>query len=244
VPEKSLITEREHSRRVREMFAAIAKRYDLLNHLLSGNIDRRWRRLVAERLRAVLVESDALALDVACGTGDLALVLASATRGARVMGTDFCRPMLEIAAEKAHTRDLKIPFIESDALNLPFGDSTFDAVSIAFGLRNLANVEAGLGELLRVLKPGGRVAVLEFSKPIVPVLSLLFQLYFTRVLPRVGGLVSGSRIAYQYLPDSVSRFPDQKRLAGLMRDVGFEEVEYQNLTFGIAALHSGTRPVR
>jgi len=241
VSEKSLITENEHARRVREMFAAIAGRYDLLNHLLSGNIDRRWRRLVAEKLEASLRSEDALALDVACGTGDLSLVLAGVTRG-RVIATDFCRPMLEIAAQKAGARRLPVPFIEGDAMRLPFRDSTFNAVSIAFGLRNLANVEAGLSELLRVLKPGGRAAILEFSKPVVPVFSTLFQLYFTRVLPRIGGLVSGSRSAYEYLPDSVSRFPDQKRLARLMREVGFEEVEYRNLTFGIAALHTGRRP--
>lgn len=223
------------------MFAGIARRYDLLNHLLSGNIDRRWRRLVAANLSAALADEAAVALDVACGTGDLALVLAEAGRG-RVVGTDFCRPMLEIAVEKAERRGAKIPFIEGDALKLPFRDSAFDAVSIAFGLRNLADVEAGLSEMFRVLKPSGSVAILEFSKPVVPVFSSLFQLYFTRVLPRIGGVLSGSRKAYEYLPDSVSRFPDQKRLAEMMRAVGFERVQFRNLTFGIAALHTGFRP--
>ena len=239
--EKTLINDKEHARRVREMFAGIARRYDLLNHLLSGNIDRRWRRLVAANLSEALADEAAVALDVACGTGDLALVLAEAGRG-RVVATDFCRPMLEIAVEKAERHGAKIPFIEGDALKLPFRDSAFDAVSIAFGLRNLADVEAGLSELFRVLKPSGRVAILEFSKPVVPVFSTLFRLYFTRVLPRIGGVLSGSRKAYEYLPDSVSRFPDQKRLAEMMRAVGFERVQFRNLTFGIAALHTGFRP--
>src|SRR5947209_5391370 len=225
------------------MFAGIAGRYDLLNHILSGNVDRRWRRMVANKLRASLAGDGALALDVACGTGDLSLVLAEETR-ASVVGIDFCRPMLDIAAEKARSRNLRVPFIEGDALQLPFVDSTFDAVSIAFGLRNVANVETGLRELLRILKPGGRAAVLEFSRPTVPGFRQLFQIYFTRVLPRIGGIVSGSRGAYEYLPDSVVRFPDQLRLSLLMRAVGFEEVEHRNLTLGVAALHTGRRTVK
>jgi demethylmenaquinone methyltransferase/2-methoxy-6-polyprenyl-1,4-benzoquinol methylase len=241
VSEKRDANESEHARRVREMFAGIAGRYDLLNHLLSGNTDKRWRRLVARRLKPALSIEGARALDVACGTGDLALALAEATK-ARIIGTDFCRPMLEIAAGKAQTNVTEIPFVEGDALNLPFAGEAFDAVTIAFGLRNLSSVEAGLKELWRVLKPGGRAAILEFSRPIVPGFRALFQFYFTRVLPRVGGMISGSRGAYEYLPNSVSRFPDQKRLAALMREAGFVEVEYQNLTGGIAALHLGTRP--
>lgn len=221
------------------MFGRIAGRYDLLNHLLSGNVDKRWRRLVARTLRPWLVEG-ARVLDVACGTGDLALALASEGEGA-VVGLDFCRPMLEIARRKAVGESRGLPFVEGDALRLPFADESFDVVTIAFGLRNLAGVEEGLRELLRVLRPGGRAAVLEFSSPVVPGFSALFRFYFARVLPRVGGLVSGSRGAYEYLPDSVSRFPDQKRLAELMREAGFEEVEYRNLTGGIAALHTGTR---
>jgi demethylmenaquinone methyltransferase / 2-methoxy-6-polyprenyl-1,4-benzoquinol methylase len=225
----------EHARRVREMFSGIAGRYDLLNHLLSGNVDKRWRRLVARELEGSLREG-ARVLDVACGTGDLSLALADAGR-ARVIGLDFCRPMLEVAREKTR----RVPFVEGDALKLPFADESFEAVTIAFGLRNLAGVSEGLAELRRVLKPGGRAAILEFSTPVVPGFRTLFRLYFTRVLPRVGGWISGSRGAYEYLPDSVSKFPDQKRLAALMREAGFADVGYRNLTGGIAALHTGAR---
>lgn len=221
------------------MFAGIAGRYDLLNHLLSGNVDKRWRREVARSLQSSLVEG-ARVLDVACGTGDLSLVLADAGAG-KVVGLDFCRPMLEIARRKAVEDSRAIRFVEGDALSLPFADETFDAVTIAFGLRNLAGVAEGLRELRRILRPGGRLAVLEFSSPVVPGFRALFHFYFTRVLPRIGGLVSGSRGAYEYLPDSVSRFPDQKRLVEMMREEGFGEVGYKNLTGGIAALHTGTR---
>ena len=224
------------------MFAGIARRYDLLNHLLSGNVDKSWRRLVARTLQPSLVEG-ARVLDVACGTGDLSRVLARAG-AASVIGLDFCRPMLEIARRKGAADGRSIPFVEGDALRLPFADGAFDVVTIAFGLRNLADVEEGLRELLRILKPGGRAAVLEFSSPVVPGFRALFRFYFTRLLPRIGGWLSGSRGAYRYLPDSVSRFPDQERLAALMRGAGFEEVGYRNLTGGIAALHTGTRARR
>lgn len=223
------------------MFARIAGRYDLLNHLLSGNTDRRWRRRVAEKLRGTLLP-DSRVLDVACGTGDLALALQEVAPRARIAGVDFCRPMLELAAKKAAAGGKSVPFVEGDALRLPFADRTFDAVTIGFGLRNLSSVDSGLGELLRVLRPGGTAAILEFSKPVVPGFSALYTFYCSRLLPAVGGLVSGSRAAYEYLPDSVRKFPDQERLAALMRETGFEGVEFENLTGGIAALHTGRRP--
>jgi demethylmenaquinone methyltransferase / 2-methoxy-6-polyprenyl-1,4-benzoquinol methylase len=228
----------EHAGRVREMFGRIAKRYDLLNHILSGNVDRRWRRTVAARVREKLSSSSSRVLDVACGTGDLSLTLFEMT-GAEVVGSDFCRPMLEIAASKIPRQ---IPLVEGDALDLPFRDGSFDVTTIAFGLRNLASVEGGLAELRRILKPGGWVAVLEFSKPSNPVLRPLFGLYFTKVLPVMGGVISGSRNAYAYLPASVQKFPDQQQLSLLMRQAGFEQVQFENLTGGIAALHMGRRP--
>jgi demethylmenaquinone methyltransferase / 2-methoxy-6-polyprenyl-1,4-benzoquinol methylase len=230
---------KEHAGRVREMFASIAGRYDLLNHILSGNVDKRWRRIVATRVRDKLSSSsDARVLDVACGTGDLSLTLFEIT-GAGVVGTDFCRPMLSIAAGKTSGR---IRLIEGDALDLPFRDGTFDVATIAFGLRNLSSVESGLAELLRVLKPGGWVAVLEFSRPANAILRPLFNLYFTKVLPWMGGFISGSRSAYTYLPASVQKFPDQFQLSLLMEKAGFDQVGYNNLTGGIAALHMGRRP--
>lgn len=229
----------EHAGRVREMFASIATRYDLLNHLLSVNVDKRWRRIVASRVREKLLPSpeESTILDVACGTGDLAQTLFEST-GARIVATDFCRPMLTIAAGKV---ERQIRFVEGDALSLPFNDLSFDLVTIAFGLRNLSNAEEGLRELRRVLKPGGWVAVLEFSKPVNRVLRPLFGFYFSKILPLMGGIISGSRSAYTYLPDSVQRFPDQEKLLRLMQQAGFAQVSYENLTGGIAALHLGRR---
>jgi len=160
------------------------------------------------------------------------------------VGVDFCRPMLAIAASKARRSKAIIPFVEGDALDLPFGDCSFDAATIAFGLRNLTSVEGGFTELLRILKPGGKVAVLEFSRPRTPILRSLFRIYFTKLLPFLGGWISGSKSAYEYLPDSVSRFPDQDALAAMMTKAGFADVSYKNLTGGIAALHIGTRPAR
>ena len=233
VPEKNL--PEDHARRVREMFARISPRYDLLNHLLSMNIDRRWRRAVTRKLRTILPE-DAQLLDIACGTGDLSIELFDNV-SAQVIGLDFCRPMLEIAARKAS----EIFFVEADALRLPFADASFDALTIAFGLRNLSNVEEGLKEMRRILRPGGWAAILEFSTPVVPGFRGLFDFYLWRVLPRVGAWISGSRSAYDYLPRSVARFANQDQLAGMMRAAGFERVSFENLTGGIAALHTGQR---
>ena len=230
--------ENEHASRVREMFATIATRYDVLNHLLSGNTDKKWRRIVAKRVREKLSSDSSLILDVACGTGDLSLTLFETT-GVRVVATDFCRPMLEIAAGKMPG---SVKLVEADALSLPFLDRSFEAVTIAFGLRNFSNVEIGLKELFRVVKPQGWVAVLEFSKPPNALFNALFGFYFLRVLPLLGGIISGSLSAYSYLPNSVQRFPDQQELSRLMNEVGFSQVTYENLTGGIAALHQGRRP--
>jgi demethylmenaquinone methyltransferase / 2-methoxy-6-polyprenyl-1,4-benzoquinol methylase len=225
------------------MFGTIANRYDLLNHLLSANVDKRWRRIVATKVREKLMAPsnarvlNARVLDVACGTGDLSRTLFEIT-GARVVGTDFCRPMLAIAAGKISSQ---IPLIEGDALRLPFRSGSFDAVTIAFGLRNLSSVEDGLAELCRVLKPGGWVAVLECSKPSNAILRGLYGVYFRGVLPLVGGAISGSLSAYAYLPASVQNFPNQRRLALLMEQAGFEQVGFKNLTGGVAALHMGQR---
>ena len=229
-------TEAAHERAVKEMFAGIAGKYDLLNHVLSLNIDKTWRRKVRRQLADILARPDALVLDVACGTGDLSIELQHDS-AARVIGTDFCGPMLSVAKEK----DIAIPYVESDAMKLSFSDASFDAVTIAFGLRNLPNYQDGLVELGRVLKPGGKLVILECSHPPIPVFRELYDFYFNRVLPRIGGLVSGSSAAYTYLPNSVAKFPDQKTLAGMMGNAGFVAVSFRNLTGGIAALHSGVK---
>ncbi len=240
MPEQRTARELEHARAVREMFSGIAGKYDFLNHFLSANIDKRWRRKVSDKLKDVLENPEAMILDVACGTGDLSLELKNAGK-AKIIGTDFCRPMLAIAKDKTEKSDEQIPYIEGDGMNLSFADKTFDAVTIAFGLRNFSNWQDGLKELHRVLKKGGRIAILEFSAPIVPGFRQIFNFYFSHVLPRIGGAVSGSRGAYEYLPDSVARFPDQKNLAKMMREIGFSDVEYKNLTGGITAIHSGVK---
>lgn len=224
------------------MFDSIAGRYDLLNHLFSGNTDTRWRRKVARTLDDTLKNSRAVVLDVACGTGDLALALDRQgthhnQKGARIIGVDFCHPMLKIARAKSTA----IPFIEGDALRLPFADDYFDAATIGFGLRNLASVSEGLNELRRILKPGGRLVILEFSKPVIPGFSQAFNFYFKHILPRIGDTLNGSCGAYMYLSDSVRKFPDQHELARLMHASGFDQVSFRNLTGGIAAIHIGKR---
>ena len=232
--------ELKHARTVREMFSRISPKYDFLNHFLSINIDKSWRKLVSKKLKNILDRKDAVVLDVACGTGDLSVELQT-NAVAKIIGTDFCRPMLEIATTKNQKENFSIPYIESDALALPFADQSFDAVTIAFGLRNLANWEDGLRELLRILKTDGKLIVLEFSSPIVPGFQQIFQFYFKGILPKIGGIFSGSRGAYEYLSESVSRFPDQKNLAKMMREVGFFDVEYKNVTGGVAAIHTGVK---
>ncbi|HXF42675.1 MAG TPA: bifunctional demethylmenaquinone methyltransferase/2-methoxy-6-polyprenyl-1,4-benzoquinol methylase UbiE [Pyrinomonadaceae bacterium] len=231
----------EHSRRVREMFARIASTYDFLNHLLSANIDRIWRRRTRKLMADILARPDAVILDVACGTGDLTLELAK-NSAAKVLGLDFCRPMLKIAQGKTTFNKKEVQLIEADAMKMPVADASFDAVTIAFGLRNLADHLAGLKELARILKPGGRLLVLECSKPSSALFRSLYYFYFEKLLPLIGGMVSGSGSAYRYLPDSVRKFPDQKTLAGMMKQVGLINVRYENLTGGIAAIHIAEKP--
>jgi demethylmenaquinone methyltransferase/2-methoxy-6-polyprenyl-1,4-benzoquinol methylase len=223
---------------VQRMFAAIAPRYDWLNHLLSLNTDRLWRRLTVKQLRPVLQWPGALALDLCCGTADLALELGPY---ASVVGLDFCHPMLVLAQAKIERRHAPVSLAEGDALNLPFPSEQFDVVTIAFGLRNLESTEPGLAEIYRMLKPGGKAAILEFSRPVVPVFSHLFRFYFRHLLPRIGTLISGVNGPYQYLHASVQSFPDQEQLAALMRQAGFVNVTYHNLSGGIAALHVGEK---
>lgn len=223
---------------VRQMFGEIAHRYDFLNHFLSASIDRRWRRLAAAKVAEHLLRDSAICLDLCSGTGDLAIELHQRLH-LPVVASDFCHPMLVRSVQK--TQALPIRTVEADSMATPFGDNSFDAVTVAFGLRNLEDPKKGLAEMQRVLKPGGVVVVLEFSQPVIPVMRQAFQFYFHRILPRIGAWISGQGAAYQYLPDSVRRFPAQQELAALMGDVGFQSVRYRNLSGGIAALHWGLK---
>jgi len=225
---------------VRQMFAAVAPRYDFLNHFLSLGRDIAWRRATAKALREVLAQPGSLAVDVCCGTGDLAMALARYSAG-KVIGADFCRPMLLRAREKGGRLSQPPLFVEADTLVLPFRDGSLDVVSVAFGFRNLANYAAGLREMYRVLKPGGTVAILEFSRVRWPVFGPLFCFYFHRILPQLGTWISGVPGPYQYLPDSVAQFPDQESLAAALSAAGFVNVRYQNFTGGVAALHVGEK---
>ena len=225
--------EREAAAWVRDMFGRVAHRYDLANHLLSFHIDRVWRARTVRRVRRVLERPDARVLDLCCGTGDLLLAL-ERVRGARVLGSDFCHPMLLGARAKgAHG------VFEADALALPVPDAALDLVTVAFGFRNLANYERGLAELRRVLRPGGMAAILEFSQPPNRVFGALYDVYSRRILPWIGGALSGSRDAYTYLPQSVRKFPSPGELSEMMRAAAFERVEFERMTGGIVALHTG-----
>lgn len=225
------------------MFAEIADRYDFLNHFLSVSIDKRWRRAAVDKVRELMpAEASSVCIDLCSGTGDLALELHWGL-SLPIVASDFCHPMLVRSSAKIGAERLtnQIRIVESDALNLPFPGETFDAATNAFGLRNLEDPNRGLAEILRVLKPGGVGVILEFSKPVNPVLRPLFKFYFHNILPRLGALVSGQNSAYRYLPDSVERFPSQSALAEMMRATGFVDVGYRNLSGGIAALHWGKK---
>ena len=225
---------------VQEMFSAIAPRYDLLNHVLSLNIDRLWWRRTARRFAHILARADAQVLDLCCGTGDMAFALQrqAGNGGAQIWGADFAHPMLERALRKSHGRSPK--WVEADALTLPFADSSFDLVTSAFGFRNLADYDAGLREIWRVLRPGGELGILECSEP-NGMVGKFYGVYFRRVLPAVGGLISGSRSAYEYLPASVGRFPSQTEMKARMRAAGFQEAEWTPYTFGTAGLYWGKK---
>lgn len=226
----------EAARWVQRMFSSVAGRYDLLNHLLSLNVDRWWRRKTVQRVREILARPGVRVVDLCCGTGDLALAMQRHC-AAVVLGCDFSHEMLRRAQEKAVRRKALTAFFEADALQLPLADASLDLVTAAFGFRNLADYRLGLQEILRVLKPGGTAAILEFSQPGAPVLAAVYRFYSQRILPFLGGLISGSREAYHYLPQSVQRFPKPQELAEAMRREGFGAVRYEPMTGGIVVLH-------
>lgn len=229
-------SEQDAARWVQEMFGQVAPRYDLLNHVLSLNIDKLWRAHTVKRLSGILRNPDARAMDLCCGTGDL-LVAMERAAGRPLLGSDFCYPMLEGAAGKIRRLGLGSPLFDADGLELPLADASLDLITVAFGFRNFANYRRGLQELQRVLKPGGTLAILEFSQPPNRAFRTFYDFYSTRVLPRIGALVSGSRAAYSYLPASVKKFPGAPELREWMQEEGFREVEFDYLSFGIAALH-------
>jgi len=225
---------------VRAMFGRIAPRYDFANHILSLNLDRRWRTQTVKRLRPILQRSGSRSLDLCCGTGDL-LVALQANSTEAVMGSDFCHPMLTAAQAKIERHKLDCPLWEADALQLPLRDASLDLVTVAFGFRNLANYQAGLAEMLRVLRPGGAAAILEFSQPGNTPFGKLYGFYSRRVLPVIDGALSGSRDAYRYMPESIGKFPSAEELATEMRAAGFRSVEFWRMTGGTVALHIGTK---
>lgn len=233
-------SEQDAAQKVREMFTRIAPRYDLLNHLLSGQMDKRWRARTARELQPILGRADAVVLDLCCGTGDLAFSLARGAK-ARIIGADFSHTMLVRAREKSAGR---AQFLEADALRLPFADGAFDLVTSAFGFRNLANYEEGLREIWRVLKPGGTLAILEFTERAPGVFGEMYRFYCGKILPVIGGMISGDAKAYRYLPKSVARFFRPEEFAGVMRGVGYEEVRYLLMMMGTVGLHMGEKRLK
>ncbi|HMF11678.1 MAG TPA: bifunctional demethylmenaquinone methyltransferase/2-methoxy-6-polyprenyl-1,4-benzoquinol methylase UbiE [Gemmataceae bacterium] len=236
-----LLDKRE--KRIRRMFGQVAPSYDLLNHFLSLNIDKYWRWRTT---RFVPPIGDAPILDLCSGTGDLALAYDRAARGrVPIVGADFCHEMLVRAVQKAERRDAskRIRFLEADAQQLPLPSNHFQIATVAFGLRNVTDPDRGLAEIVRVTRPGGRVAILEFSQPRHWLFGRLYRLYFTHVLPTVGQAISRSKDnAYRYLPASVQEFPDGEALADRLRGHGLQDVRFYPFTFGIATLYVGVKP--
>lgn len=222
---------------IRDMFAGVAPRYDLLNHLLSGWFDVLWRRAA---VRALAAGEGEPVLDLCCGTGDQAIAIAR--RGARVAAADFCVPMLAIARRKYAALDARSPAgLAADALALPLPSGRFAGATVSFGLRNVADLDRALAELARVLRPGGKLVVLEFALPRGALLRSLYLFYFRRVLPRIGKLVSPRGSAYSYLPSSVMEFPQREAFLERLRRAGFVDAAWRDLTAGIVCLYAGRR---
>ena len=230
----------ERARAVRAMFSAIAPTYDRLNRLLSFGVDGSWRRRLVRRLP----QGPIRILDLACGTGDVSLAAAAARGQSHILGADFSLPMLRGAAPKLARTGLaeRILLQNASAEDLPYRDGSFDAVTIAFGIRNVIRRQRALGEMHRVLRPGGVALILDFSIPPNPLVRKVYGFYFHRVLPFVGGMLSGNFDAYRYLPRSVEGFPSRPDFAALMEGAGFSGVAYEDLTMGVATLYRGVRP--
>ncbi len=220
------------------MFTSIAPRYDLLNHVLSFNVDRLWWWRASRSFDSSLKRREARALDLCCGTGDMTFALnrRAGPAGAQIVGADFSHAMLQRATVKGKGTRLK--WIEADALSLPFPDASFDLVTAAFGFRNLADYDAGLREMVRVLRPGGQCGILDFGEP-RGLLGKVYRVYFKKVLPKMGSVISGVRGPYAYLPASVERFPSPEEMLDRMHEAGFVEATWTAYTFGIAGLYRG-----
>jgi demethylmenaquinone methyltransferase/2-methoxy-6-polyprenyl-1,4-benzoquinol methylase len=223
---------------VREMFTAIAPRYDLLNHLLSANIDKLWWRHTAHAFTGILSGRDAQVLDLCCGTGDMTFALRREGPDVQITGADFSHAMLQLASAKS-AGIRRIGWIEADALQLPFPDQSFDLITSAFGFRNLADYDAGLREIYRVLRAGGEFGILEFSEP-NGLLGKIYKLYFKSILPRIGKMISGSK-AYSYLPASVERFPSPAEMLERITAAGFHDSSWTPYTLGVAGLFRAKR---
>ena len=239
------IDEQSASQAVRSMFNSIAPRYDLLNHVLSANVDRLWWRRAARSFFHILRQPDAAVVDMCCGTGDmtLALLRLRPPDSRPVVALDFAESMLARARQKFSSAEFS-PYgtiaIEADALHMPIDNGSVDLVTSAFGFRNLANYQAGLKEIHRVLRPGGELGILDFNQP-EGVIGRLYQFYFHRILPRVGRLLSGSAASYRYLPRSVQRFPAPEAMLAMIRDCGFRDVTWTPYTFAIAGLYRAVK---
>jgi demethylmenaquinone methyltransferase / 2-methoxy-6-polyprenyl-1,4-benzoquinol methylase len=227
------------SRAVREMFTSIAPRYDLLNHALSLNVDRLWWRRTARVFRGILSQPNLRVLDLCCGTGDMTSALhRRANPSVQILGADFSHAMLVRALRKSQGTSLR--WVEADALQLPFPDNSFDLVTSAFGFRNLADYNAGLSEIFRILKPSGEFGILDFSEP-GGAMGSLYRVYFKHILPAIGSRISGVKGPYSYLPASVERFPEPKEMLDRMQRIGFRDISWQRYTFGIAGLYRGKK---
>jgi len=224
---------KENPESVRELFSAIAGRYQLVNHLLSGGLDFHWRTVAVRLIRPW---NPSAVLDVATGSGDLAMAVHGGCPGARIVGADFCLPMLEVARRRGMDE-----LVEADGMNLPFPDRTFDLVTAAFGLRNMASWEKALSEMARVLRPGGHLLILDFSLPKNPVIRPLYRFYLHHILPHIAGIATGRRDAYQYLGDSIEQFPSGAAMTDLIASAGFKDAKDIPLTLGTVSIYTAEK---
>jgi len=230
------------SSQIQSMFTAIAPRYDFLNRLLSIGQDKFWRKVAIDKLAP---QPNDRILDIATGTGDVLLEIASRNKSVRIFGIDFSRGMLELGRIKINKKgyDQAVSFQIGSGECLPFADGSFDGAVCAFGIRNFSDIKLGLIEFYRILKPGGRAIILEFSMPSNPLFSHFFSFYFKMILPKLGGLVSRHATAYSYLPKSVANFPDQKQFVGWIEEAGFKNVSFEELSYGIVSIHYGYKTI-